>query len=136
MKNIESNLYDKILRNSDEACFQDPDYPEFSAIRKFCLKEHTRGPPRDEFEERFDANRLPYTRPNLTNQEVKRIIVPRRGRDFGLYFGGEAERAGSLKRAAIHQGPLRNRKVFLEYGRLSFFFAVFDWSGKGLVNRE
>ncbi|CAD7968232.1 unnamed protein product [Amoebophrya sp. A25] len=105
-----------------EPAFSDPDYYErFSPIRQFAIKEHTIGKPREMTEQRFEKY------PDLHSSEVKRVLEPRTGRDFVMYFGGEAERPQSLRRAAIHQGPHKN-DVFRRKGRVSFFFAIFDWA--------
>ncbi|CAD7946241.1 unnamed protein product [Amoebophrya sp. A120] len=99
----------------------DPRYDRWAPIRKFAVKEHTIGRPRELTEKRFSKY------PKLQQTEAKRVIAPRPGRDFAMYFGGEHERPGSLCRAAIHQGPWKTEE-FLRKGRVSFFFAVFDWA--------
>eukprot|EP00392_Amoebophrya_sp_AT5.2_P016203 g16453.t1 len=108
--------------NDFEPAATDPGYEtHFSPIRRFAIKEHTIGKPRLLTEKRFLAH------PGLTANEVRKVISPRTGKDFVMYFGGEHERRGSLRRAAIHQGPEKNAD-FLKRGRVSFFFAVFDWA--------
>ena len=116
-KNDAENENDSVVQKSG---------PRLSEIRKFCLLEHEPGTPRTKFEKRFGHNKSV----RLQKTEVKKVLAPVVGRDMIFYHGGEdcgqQKPDSNVHRPAIHQGPPVNPD-FRKYGRVSFFFAMFDW---------
>lgn len=104
------------------ASTQNSQQSTISPVRRLALLEHHPGPTRRAHKTRF------FEKPKLTKDEVTRVIDPRRAKDFIFYTGGETARGWeATKRGAIHQGP-HVTKDFKETGRVSLFFAVFNFS--------